>query len=430
MFLKDFNKKKKSYQKMTIIKKNNVLLYTTVGDALGTPLDGLSKGHISSVFKKIEGYIDPLLALKGKTEKWRKPGLYSATSQLSILFALNMYKGAFSVHKYIDLIANSPDLPNSISGIFRYPDNVVKDFIISCHNNGSASMQPSATLPLITFPLVLHEKSDYIPFICTFANHMSRDIMTIAGCAIYADIMSNFIRTNNISSKDMLHAAIENAKSTVLQTERESSVIFESGINPESLISAMKVYVSSLESVAEGTNEEREKRLLAIVNTVLKTPATRLTIPHPLAIIPYSLYLVYKHRGIPESIFSIAEEGGACGALTACSSSFLGILNEAEDIPSTLIDGLVNRKRILSIIKSISEQKVLPSLIDEFINSELSLSIKAFEELKARTKTRSTPAKTAKPLSNEQQLARHVVESWTKLDKAKWKKERRRNEQA
>ena len=55
---------------------------------------------------------------------------------------------------------------------------------------------------------------------------------------------------------------------------------------------------------------------------------------------------------------------------------------------------------------------------------------KELEELKAKLKHVKKKQKKAPPTraEKEKELARHAVESWTKYDKARWKKERRRHD--
>ncbi|RPI89409.1 MAG: ADP-ribosylglycohydrolase family protein, partial [Spirochaetales bacterium] len=63
-------------------KNTGILLGALTGDALCTPLEGLSAGHIRSVLGHIGDYADPEPALKGKMDRWRKPALYSSLSQM------------------------------------------------------------------------------------------------------------------------------------------------------------------------------------------------------------------------------------------------------------------------------------------------------------------------------------------------------------
>ncbi|MCL2026341.1 MAG: hypothetical protein FWG92_06010, partial [Leptospirales bacterium] len=93
-----------------------------------------------------------------------------------------------------------------------------------------------------------------------------------------------------------------------------------------------------------------------------------------------------------------------------------------DEFPAALIDGLVNRRRLLSIVEAIANGSASDRLIGEFMDSELSLTAKAFEEFKAKNKNKE-PKKKAK--TGKVELP-HTVESWTKLDKAKWKKEKRK----
>ena len=83
-----------------------------------------------------------------------------------------------------------------------------------------------------------------------------------------------------------------------------------------------------------------------------------------------------------------------------------------------------------TVLDALAAGAVSPEALDDFIRSEASLTGKEQEELKARLrhtkkKQRSGPRTRAE---KEKELARHVVESWTKYDRARWKKERQRHD--
>ena len=393
----------------------SILLYTIAGDALGTPLDGLSKGHIASVLKEINGYADPLPALKGKTEKWKKPGLYSCVSQLIVLFSMVSLSGHFSVKKYMETVALSPEFSDTGLGIFRYPESAVKNFIQNCFTGMSApvTVLPSQSLPLLVLHLGLFSetRSQAILNSCELAKHISSDVASIAGAALYAAFIWDFMSQKTDSFSDLTFAAGQSAAESASFFRNESSAVFATGLNPDSLASAAALYAEAFTG--------SESRLLNIINSCLKTPASRLTVPHPLALIPYAVRLSGTNGG---DLFKIAQEGGSVAALTALAGSFIALTRSVDELPSALVDGLVNRKRLLSVIESISKGSVSNRLIGEFIESELQLTAKAFEELKARNKNKEPKKKTK---TGKTELP-HTVEAWTKLDKAKWKKEKRR----
>jgi hypothetical protein len=214
--------------------------------------------------------------------------------------------------------------------------------------------------------------------------------------------------------------------------ESESADIFNAGINPDSLLQSARAFIRSIEATASGGDRDTiEKKLVDNLNSTLKTPVTRPTVNHPMVIIPRSLHMASHYASAPaEGLFSAVGEGGAAAASGACSGSFMGLLNEAGSIPPNLTEELINRKRITGIIESVVNSRSPRDLCEDFIRSEAALTAKERDEWKARTKNIKTPAADRKKEQSahdrEARLAKHVVESWTKYDKAKWKKERRR----
>ena len=394
----------------------SILLHTVVGDALGTPLDGLSKGHIASVLKEINGYVDPLPALKDKTERWKKPGLYSYISQFIILFSMVSLSGHFSVKRYMEAAAFSPEFSGTGLGIFRYPESMVKIFIQNCfagNMNVPVTALPSQSLPLLVLHLGLFSESraQVILNSCELAKHISPDLTSIAGAALYAAFIWDFMSQKINSLSDLLHAAGESAAESVSFFKNEPAAVFAIGLNPDSLVQAAALYAEAFTGA--------ESRILDILNLRLKTPVSRLTVPHPLALMPYAMRLSGINGG---DLFKIAQEGGSTAVLTALAGSFIALTRSADELPAALVDALVNRKRLLSVIESISNRSAPERLISEFMDSELSLTAKAFEELKAKNKNKK-PEKKTKTWNTKQP---HAVEAWTKLDKARWKKEKRK----
>jgi hypothetical protein len=95
-------------------------------------------------------------------------------------------------------------------------------------------------------------------------------------------------------------------------------------------------------------------------------------------------------------------------------------------MPEIYTGSIVNKKRLSAMISRIAEDKNKASMISEIYDSEPGLTSKEIEE--HRAKNRNNPVSREKKIKTrgeiESELSKHVVESWTKVDKAKWKKER------
>ena len=126
----------------------NVILATVIGDALGSAVDGLGKGHIRAHFREIHDYIDPEPALKGKMDLWRKPGLYSSISQFMLLCAMAAARRGPCRDAFIRLCADASGSGNTGSGfgIFRNPDAVEKNFIARVNAGAPLTGAPASPL--------------------------------------------------------------------------------------------------------------------------------------------------------------------------------------------------------------------------------------------------------------------------------------------
>ena len=96
-------------------------------------------------------------------------------------------------------------------------------------------------------------------------------------------------------------------------------------------------------------------------------------------------------------------------------------------MPDSLAADLVNKRRLAERAESLAVGRGVLD-VAAFLAEELPLSRKEAEERQARCRHRDAPAR--KPLtrqSAEERMSRHVVESWTKDDRARFRREKRRS---
>ncbi len=103
-------------------KSTGILLGAIIGDALCSPLEGLSPGHLRSTLGRITGYMDPEPALRGKLDRWKKPALYTSLSQMAliVLMAGKTARG-LDTERLMEILRESPPVEGSAFGIFRHP---------------------------------------------------------------------------------------------------------------------------------------------------------------------------------------------------------------------------------------------------------------------------------------------------------------------
>jgi ADP-ribosylglycohydrolase len=409
----------------------NIILAAIVGDALGSAVDGFSKGHIRANFREIDDYIDPEPALKGKTDLWRKPGLYSSISQFMLICAMAGFRRGPCADEFSRLCAGATGTSGSDNGIFRNAGAAERSFIdrikAGAPHSGAPSY-PCARIIASLAPLSFRNNSsaERMADALSFVRLFTHDCATIAHGIFFSSLLAALYARASTAG-GLIRLSMETAESLVGEIKSRSAVIFEQGVNPDALAGEVSCLAGLLSGIARADSlDAAEKTICSHVNTRLKTPVTRATVNLPAALLPYSLSINAFHGNGASLLFNAAAEGGSAAALTALTGAIGACLYEPV-VPEILVRNLVNRRKILSLIDSLCGETDPSPLADDFIRSEASLTAKEQEELRARLKHFKKKPKKNPPsrADAERTLARHAVESWTKLDKARWKKSRK-----
>ena len=412
-------------------REKDILMGIVIGDALGSAVDGLGKGHIRAHFRSIGNYIDPTPALKGNMAKWKKPGLYSSISQFAFLLALCPPRRAF-IDSFRRYVAESPAVGNSESGIFRYPDGAERRFIASVRDqrpSHQTSSPPCSRVLPAAVPISFRtgRLAERISDTISYASLFTRDVQTVAAAVSFV-CLAGSLPGSPEGAVDFIRASIEVNGMILGSIAENPGAIFELRLNPDHLAEEISLQNAILEKISRAdTLKEAEDVICRMINPRLKTPVTRATVDLPAAILPFAISLSSLHQNDPGALFAAVSEGGSTAVLSSMAGALLAGRFGAERLPEVLIRDLVNRRRVLALTDALDEGSIPHGRRDEFLNAEASLTSKELDELAAKVKhARNKPKKESRTRGDqEKQLTRHVVESWTKLDRARWKKERR-----
>ncbi len=414
--------------------EKDIMLGIVIGDALGSAVEGFGKGHIHAHFKSIDNYIDPEPALKGNMAKWKKPGLYSSISQFAILLVLCPSRRSF-IAPFLRSVAESPGVRNHESGIFRHADSVEKRFIAS--QKGSRSSVPPSSLPSSRIipssaPVSFRTGSltERISDAIRYATLFTRDMQTVAAAISFACLVGDLSECRGGQVDFMRHTIDINAR--ILGSINDNpGAVFELKLNPDILAEELSHLNTILDRISTAdTLKGAEDIICRLINRRLKTPVTRATVNLPGALLPYALSLGTLYQNDPDALFHAVREGGSTAALAAMTGALLSGLHGTDRLPHLLVRNLVNRRRIMSMVDALGEGPIPQSCADDFLAGEASLTSKELDELAAKVKhvRKRPPGDSRFPGDREKELTGLVVESWTKMDRARWKKERRRTD--
>lgn len=406
----------------------DIIYAAIIGDACGYTLDGMKKAHIQAVFKGEDGFLDPEPALKNHMDRWRKPGLYSSITQLMLLTSASVEKNIFRMDKFIDSVRNAPELPGSELSYFRDPGQAEKHFILSVRAEKKDSLTPYAKscariLP-VAIPLLLTGKeSSILNDTLRLVSLFTTDTSTAADTFFFLRILSDLCNSEGKGTYE--EHVIDSIRAAMYVLTDNQHRIFENGYNPDYMVREGEILYDLMGRLFELKDPEKiEKIICETANRRQKSPVARASVNIPETLLPFALSIVRLMHPLSAIYHSASREGGSASALASVSAA-LSTSFSGEDIPSVFKEGLINKKRMATIIDLLSSDSRRTDIAELLNESEPGLTAKEMEEYKSRNrKEQKKPVQPKNRKDRESELTKHVVESWTKIDKAKWRKER------
>jgi hypothetical protein len=300
---------------MTTIEQ--IILNALLSDALAAVFDGYTAGHIKSSYYEEDGI--PKMKLNNKEiHKWRKPMLYSSMSQLMILSCLNINKKGdlSSLFNLFEKI-NHMDVP----GIIRYRDRAEDNFINKIPDDTISARLLSQSIPLS----ILIDKYRFNLSQClAFSINISKSPVVIHGIILMAQIIAqgleSFFSINEFPSQ------ITSINKTITDYYvSHSDTIFHLGLNPDTMIEDVKIYSTLFDSIYNPSFsiEEREKKIIDIINDSMPHNITRASINHPAAVISMSsVFALYLKTSDMDIINTSIKQGGAASCLAFFTAVF------------------------------------------------------------------------------------------------------------
>lgn len=413
-----------------------MLLGSIIGDALGTPVDTLGKGHIKAVFRTIEGYVDPEPALKNKMDRWKKPGLYSSLAQLMIVMAACLAYGKKNgISEFERALADMPPVEGSAHAVVRGP-GAAERYLLNCVRGQNADAVrhafPCARPVAIIAPAVAlcSRGAEWFTDAMRASLLFTSDITTAAAAVICAGLLRRLGGMAEARGDvDIVRVARDVADAVRREAEENPQCVFECASNPDAFAVAAGRFAEIFGAVESAAGlAGAESLICALAGRDMTNKAAHATVNHPLYVVPYAVFICARFGHDPAgALFAMVSEGGAAAASGCVAGSILGAAYGTGWIPDTLRENLVNRKKLSACIDSLIQGRASFDMVRDFIASEAPLTAKELQERAAREKhNQPKRKKTPSGSEKERRLTQHVVESWTKLDRAKWKKERKK----
>ena len=403
-----------------------------LADALATPFEGMSKGHIISSFKNIDNFTDPIPALKNNIDRWKKPNLYSSISQLLIIITGSLKNRNIDISAFNNYFKDLPEITDGNYSIFRHPARLERKIITDSINqiSDNQKIECSRLIPIITpFMRLKGSEEDISLLLIKTLNEYGAGIDTIVGSLIFISLLKKIKYDNLTDQTQLINLSIEVTQNITQILQKNTAKIFDLKINPDYLENSNQKYIDILNILSKHQNfKQAEIEIIDNANKYSKDNITRATINHPLLTLPLALFIAAFSSSDPSTtMFTAVKLGGSTVALATIASVFSAAISKEDAVPKRLFNTLINKKKIISLTENISTKGISSKLVNEFVKSEASLTSKEIDELKSKLKNNPKSIKNRSKTRSKYDLSAPTKESWNKKDKAKWKKEKQKS---
>jgi len=332
---------------------------SAVGDALGAPLAGLKSERIAQVYGEIEGYVDPVLAWKGRPNRVTLRGLYTSNTQRALVLADILAKdGRCEPAALVEVFLEMADakVPGAQCGCHRRPSrpfHLALEQMRSSRDDPLACGQPSAgsgaaarAAPVGLFFAGDRERLATTVIETTLVTH--RDPRAVAGALAAALAVAGCIASPEKSGVEIAREVAEQVRDgeNRLAAHYGKYIIRNGDLDP---MNEMSEALSLLPRLLE----EGDDRLAfdSIVRQANRgTPDHKINAPgdgFAPAAVTTALYLALGGRSFAEILPLAVGLGRQAHDIGAIVGAVVGAREGVEAIPSAWLDELSNSDQIL-----------------------------------------------------------------------------------
>jgi len=435
-----------------IDKSCGTILGGAIGDALGAPVEGMKPGHIKSLFKILNRYIDSGDYQYKGFHSFRMKGLYTDdTQQVLTLCDTLLENNGFSLQslteKFIEL--SRENVPGGF-GIYRGTGGNFRATMSDLINGIPWDLAEGDTAGCMTAvriaPVVIFYFNDPIKMLtkaidASIITH--KDPIGISAALLQAKLIHELIQVPPQTTFDIVDI-LKNCREFCIKGEdillsQYSHILIE---DHKRKIHAVSEFLENFEKIIiSGNTQKIDSYIFDFASQYSNVPLHKLTVPFSLTLLPLAIKIFFSNRdSFEKSVIEAINAGGDTDTLGSLVGTLAGAYHGLNSIPIKWQQGLVNFNQIKIRAEALAKGKrglEIHNLLDmekrltsrEFDLSEEFNSIKQQKNQKKGSrqidptkKTQKDPAEILIPKKDNKVL-------WRKYEKekSKSKKSRRSN---
>ena len=342
---------------VTVDKARGCLLGQAVGDALGAPLEGLSRDRILRYCGQVRGYLDSPPPWLGRLGRAHVPGLYTDDTQQALLIADVLIEGRrfdpeLARRKYLELARPVAGLPRgahrSHRGNFRAAlERMAAD--VPTLETGVASAGNGAAMRVAPIGLWYADEPEGLRQAAIQASLQTHADPRGVSAAVALAYLVGYLATKAVASREEVLAALQATQAFTQEAEgvlSAGSGLSHNGQGPSPRFSGALLVLEglgdlpawdALRSIVIEANRQQPQHPVA-------SPSDRFAS----ASVITAIYLALYSPTLEEAVVRAINLGGDADTMGAMTGALAGARWGAGAIPPAWLEGLANREGILS----------------------------------------------------------------------------------
>jgi ADP-ribosylglycohydrolase len=338
-------------QKSRIDRSRACSLGSAIGDALGSPLEGLSAQQVRQSYGQVNDYVDGVSAWRRKPQKWRLKGLYSDDTQQALVLAeCLLTRGRVDpewiARSYVALATPKGEFLGAHRGAgtsFRQVVTALEQGIDPARTGQESAGCGAAVriAPLALYCLDLPEQ--LLPQAMAASLMTHRDVRGLAGAAAIAFAVRRLALGEPREPSFLFRLAndVARAEDWIARRHRREVVSLRDHRH------ALSIAIAHVESLLERSREQALAGLIEEANRHgPEHECRRATRGFTPACIPTCLYVLMTTDSLEEALIEIVNLGGDADTAGAMVGAMAGAHYGERAIPSRWLEGLKNRDGI------------------------------------------------------------------------------------
>ena len=413
-----------------------LFLGLAIGDALGAPVEGLKPGHIKTLFKILDDYVDASTFFKKGIKSFRLKGLYTDDTQqmLTVCDCLLNHNDITS-----DLLADKfktlcLDDTCGGFGVFRgtgYYFRKTMTELLDGINWEQAAGATAGCMAAVRIPPVIIANYENINKLAgkiietSIVTH--KNPMGISAALWHAYIIRELIPLTPGDPIDFDKIFSESAEfcrnNETYLAKSYKHLLYSSHDEGIYAVSSM---IPDFYKILRTKNVERiDEFILDYAREYASGPVHKINVPFCLTIIPQAIKMFYlNHHSFEQPVIESVNSGGDTDTLAALTGSYCGAYYGLENIPEKWVKGLVNFSQIKLRAEAMINTKI-KQLLTPLKDMEHKLTLhehnflKKYESLKKPKKPKKQPAVKNEDTFHEDDDINPSIPKRT--DKVKWR---------